>query len=368
MEQTLFPPLPADSVATLNKLDSALATVFPLKPKFRQDLPYAVKDLSDYLTRDRALRRPDYMAEPRFFSAYLYYFLPWNLLRLARLFKGLQIDVPSGSHLLDLGSGPLTVPLAMYIGLPHLRDRELTFTCVDLAPRSMRVGMDLFKALAGQSCPWKFNLVKGSLDAKNSAPANWVVAANAFNEFDSSARSAAKMERSAHILAKAVGFGGQLLLIEPGTRWGGRAISKLREMLIEQGFVPLAPCTHSNECPMPGDSRSQWCHFNFDVKGAPKWLVSLTARAKMPKEDLSLSLFLATKGDVFTPDGVRVISQKFFVPAGLGQYGCSAKGLTLIVTKKGGFFPGQLLKANWPQNPELDRKSGAVILPVLETK
>ncbi len=362
----LFPLLTDAGRTGLQHVRAAVDVVLPLKPRHRADLAFAVRDLSRLLTEDRALRRPDYMADPRFFTAYLHYFLPWNLLRMSRLFRGIGMDLPDGAHLVDLGSGPLTVPIAMWIGLPELRGRALTFTCVDLAPRSMRTGLALFNQIAGASAPWRFRLVKGSLDAGEADGADWVIAANAFNELDHSARSAARLERSAHLLARGVRRGGRLLLIEPGTRWGGHAVSMLRGMLLELGMVPLAPCPHAGECPMPGTARSAWCHFNFDVRGAPRWLVDLTARVGMPKEDVSLSFLLAARGEGTVSGGVRAISQPFSVPGGTGVYGCSDRGLTLLVASRTASVPrsGRLLPARWPEEEGRDAKSGAVILPL----
>jgi hypothetical protein len=362
----LFPPLPAAGRAGLDRMRAAVEAVLPLKPRHRVELPFAIRDLSRLLTEDRALRRPDYMADPRFFAAYLYYFLPWNLFRMARLFRGIGMDLPGGTHVVDLGSGPLTVPLAMWIGLPELRDRALSFTCVDLAPRSMRTGLALFQHVAGPDAPWRFRLVKGSLDAGEAGGADWVVAANAFNELDHSARSAARLERSAHLLARGVRPGGRLLLVEPGTRWGGHAVSMLRGMLLELGMVPLAPCPHDGECPMPGTSRGAWCHFNFDVGGAPRWLADLTARARMPKADVSVSFLLAAQGDAVPSGGVRAVSQPFAVPGGAGVYGCSDRGLTLLTAPRAAGLPrpGRRVAAAWPDEERRDAKSGAVILPM----
>lgn len=366
----LFPPLPEVGLDALRRVEKALAVVHPLKPRHRAELPYAIRDLSRLLTEDRALRRPDYMADPRFFSAYLHYFLPWNLVRMSRLFQGIGMVLGDGARVIDLGSGPLTVPIAIWVGLPEMRKRALTFTCVDLAPRSMRAGLALFEQVAGPAAPWRFRLVKGSLDAGGASGADWVIAANAFNELDRSARSAARLERSAHLLARSVKPGGRLLLIEPGTRWGGHAISMLRGMLLELGLVPLAPCPHDGECPMPGSTRGPWCHFNFDVRGAPRRLEALTARAGMPKEDLSLSFLVACRGEGAVSGGVRVVSQPFDVPGGIGVYGCADRGLALLTVRRvvEAPRPGRLLRVRWPENPEIDARSGASIVALDEAE
>lgn len=125
----LFPPLSAAAREALERLPEALAKVRPLSAAHRRSLPEDVADLSRLLTTERgALNRP-YWSSPAFVSAYLYYFLPWNLLRLTRLLSGLPLPDPgaavvpeSEALLLDAGSGPLTLPLALWLARPLWRE------------------------------------------------------------------------------------------------------------------------------------------------------------------------------------------------------------------------------------------------------
>jgi len=50
-----------------------------------------------------------------------------------------------------------------------------------------------------------------------------------------------------------------ITVIEPGSQDQSRAAMELREELIEQGFMPLYPCPHSNSCPLLEMSRD-WCY------------------------------------------------------------------------------------------------------------
>ncbi|MBB1246148.1 rRNA methyltransferase [Streptomyces durbertensis] len=50
-----------------------------------------------------------------------------------------------------------------------------------------------------------------------------------------------------------------VLVIEPGTPEGYLRVMAARDRLVEAGFTVLAPCPHSDRCPMvPGED---WCHF-----------------------------------------------------------------------------------------------------------
>ena len=54
----------------------------PLSRNHHADLPEAIRDLSAMLTYERGGLGRSYWSAPRYVSAYLRYFLPWNLVRL----------------------------------------------------------------------------------------------------------------------------------------------------------------------------------------------------------------------------------------------------------------------------------------------
>ena len=49
-----------------------------------------------------------------------------------------------------------------------------------------------------------------------------------------------------------------LVIIEPGTPAGYARILKIRDQLIQQGALLIAPCPHMGNCPLKGPD---WCHF-----------------------------------------------------------------------------------------------------------
>ena len=111
----------------LAQLFLALDEVMPMNGAQRRDLAMACRDLSAMLTTERdSLDRP-YWTAPRLTSAYLRYFLPWNLVRLSSLLPGLDFgDIPDEPLILDMGSGPLTMPLALWLSRPDLRSKPVT--------------------------------------------------------------------------------------------------------------------------------------------------------------------------------------------------------------------------------------------------
>lgn len=52
-----------------------------------------------------------------------------------------------------------------------------------------------------------------------------------------------------------------LVIIEPGTPLGFSRISAIRNYLISLGANIIAPCTHTNACPL-ANKKGEWCHFS----------------------------------------------------------------------------------------------------------
>ncbi|CCH50483.1 small ribosomal subunit Rsm22 family protein [Pseudodesulfovibrio piezophilus] len=363
----LFPNLTPENEAELDRFGDILKQVWPLKAKHREQLKYDIRDMSRGLTSERSERKIDYMSEAKFLSPYLTYFLPWNLYRMSRLFSGLELDIPDGAEVTDIGSGPLTAILALWMSRPHLRERKLNFTCMDRAPKSLQAGLKLFQAVAGKETPWRIKTVKANFTDRINRKSDLIIVANALNELDWSGRVARpQAEQLTKHLTKSTKESGRILLIETGVRLTGRLLAEMREQMMLNDFNPLAPCPHTKACPMPATGQgAPWCHFNFSVKGAPKWLELLSGEARLEKNGVSLNfLYLSRKG-AKDWGAVRTISEPFRLHGGMGQYACSDKGLTLVEydAKTRPLYPGQIIVPNWPKTPKTDLKSKAVLLP-----
>jgi len=385
----LFPPPPLSLTEGLEGFAQLLQRVLPIRPKHRAALPAQIRTLSGYLTVEREQLPCDYMNQPPLLSAYLHYFLPWNIYRQGRLLAGLDLRVKPGARILDLGAGPLTFLLALWLARPGMRDQELQYLGVDQSEMVLKHGRGLFRELAGGSS-WSVRTERKTAVAVRTAPSDLLVMANLLNEMEwGGGRSAASgadegqespYEKALLKWGRMVGADGAILLIEPGTRSSARQLVRLREVALKLGWRVAAPCPHELSCPMPGQRHTAWCHFNFPAVGAPFWLQKLSRRAKLPKDRASLSFLLLTRGDdpvvrvgtgqppVAGETAVRAVSEAFDLPDWQrGSYGCAEPGLVLLQDQKGGGgaqpSPGDLIRVVWPSMPERDRKSGAWIIP-----
>ncbi len=335
----------------LDLLFRVLDDVMPMNGSQKRDLPMACRDLSALLTTERdGLSRP-YWTSPRLTSAYLRYFLPWNLVRLSALLPGLNFGrVPESPLILDMGSGPLTLPLALWLSRPDLRSRPVTLVASDTTPHILELGRNIFDSLRAElapDSPWTIRTMRASV---TQAPRRlyakpgslWMISmGNVLNEMEGRRAKPGHqiVDRMRELLENAAAMlsdDGFILSVEPGTRQGGRLIAHLRKSALrgveeepehedltafalreEQAgrrfydedddfddmddfglppmFTPLAPCPHAGRCPMLDRRTTAWCHVNAPAEHAPAALKELSARAGLDKDSISLSFLLLRK-------------------------------------------------------------------------
>jgi hypothetical protein len=382
-----FPHLDAETRIALEGFPHLIDRTFPLPRRHAGGLPRNIAELSRLFTGARGERTETYLGKPAFLSAYLRYFLPWNLYRICRLLPGLALPLEDGGTVTDLGSGPLTFPLALWISRPNLRGLRLEFRCIDRTAAVMKAGEKLLRALTGDGCPWVIRMEKDSLGRsdqfgkkdlsgmrgqRQGKPARLVTAVNVFTELAQNIPGTADgqfrqfADKSFKALTNYLSETGYVLVVEPGNPQGGAFITGLRSALIESGGSVLAPCPHAQACPFPGGKtarregqqtagytrrKGKWCHFAFDTEEAPATLRLLSAKAGLPKERAALSFLFAGLRTKEKPKQssrrgnlrLRVISDSFPLPAltGLserdahfGRYCCSEQGMVLLTGKK----------------------------------
>jgi ribosomal protein RSM22 (predicted rRNA methylase) len=364
----------------LDSIPSLINKTFPIPQRFRKALPSQVAELSRLLTNDRGNRSLSYLARPNYLSAYLHYFMPWNLYRLCLLLPNLDFSLSSDSIITDLGCGPLTFASALWIARPDLRTLPLEINCVDRSAPALEAGKKFFEALTSseEKSTWKINLLREEIDFRKvnrkSTHANLVCAVNIFNEIYEklSHNNTEGLKRiasnAAELMHNEADSNASILTVEPGVPQSGKFISFLRGKFIELGRLPSSPCTHSEDCPLLREKKKRWCHFAFETTDAPEELQRLSIAAKLPKERLVFS-FLLTGGSPAAKTGqVRVISDPFPLPENLfGRYGCSSSGLVLLTGGRNKIEKLSSFKTASPvfaANGERDKKSGALIMRI----
>ena len=363
-------------------LAAVLARPSPCGPSTGRPARAASRQLSRLLTVDRDSLPRDYMTRPELLAAYLHYFLPWNVYRQGRLLAGLDLDLAPGARIVDLGAGPLTFLLALWLAAPGCANANCTTRRSTAPSRRCGRAREIFAALAGPAGDrWRVSTRRGAAGGRPARPADLLVVANMINELEAERggrRRGPDVDNQERLMMgweRMLAPGGRLLLIEPGVRPSAAQLVRLRGAAVERGWTIVAPCTHAETCPVPGRRGGSWCHFACDTAGAPRWLESLGRAARLPKERASLSFLLLQAGNAAPtaaaegPLGLRVVSDAFDLPGGRrGCYACGSRGLVLLAVpaRRGAGLPasGDRLSVAWPEAAERDPKTRATIIPL----
>lgn len=377
--------------------------ILPLDSRKLQQLPNDIRELSHELTDERSERRKGYMNDPATLSAYIRYFQWWNLVRLVRLFSTLPLSLKSGDTAADLGSGPLTLPIALWIARPDLRKVPLTWYCVDLSAGALSAGEELFLKIAADTGeePWTIIRVKGAMGVSLRKKVSFVASANMFNEIylDNSVSVYDFADTQARDLASYALPDASILVVEPGIPRTANFVSLMRRALMNNGFSPKSPCPHDGRCPFPGERGKKWCHFVLDTAIAPEKLRKLSDQAGLAKDRAALSFVFCTgpenlsvsdeptaneeplamlsrMNDLFPPLRIRILSDPIRLPGyRTGRYGCSDMGMVLVSGSHaaGAYLEschsGYCIELPRPNRKDLERdsKSGALLIELDRT-
>lgn len=379
-KQPLFQPIISDLTPFTKQLLEILPYILDktlhLSHSHRTTLPNDIHNLSCLLTSKRKGLYKSYWSNACFCSAYLWYFFPWNLIRFTSLISNLTLPEPKSEVvIMDLGSGPLTLPVSLWLSKPAWRNCKIKLICVDTAIQPMNIGLKLFKQIAAQlkeSFVWDVTLIRGNYTQvlkSFSSPLHLIMSGNMLNELKGKTNHLirSRMEQMVMLINNVLHFDGAALFVEPGTRFGGKLMSALREVAIQDTFISIAPCTHTAFCPLFNRTNNLWCHVLFDVD-APRWLLNLSQAANLSKAKVSFSFQLLRyrKNTLKVLDNTtsfltgRVLSGGFPVLGmGIAQYVCTKKGLAIMSYTRGIPSGARVLCKPLPGN-QRDIRSGAL--------
>jgi ribosomal protein RSM22 (predicted rRNA methylase) len=227
------------------------------------------------------LQRLAYLAA-RFPSTYVVVYKV--LMELLGRARGIEI-----SSLLDVGAGPGTAFLAA-LETPILLKAA---TLVERDPGFIELGKKL--ALGSIQQTWICQDITKELTI---LPHDLVVASYSLNELKEKERNT--------LLEKLWGLTQKfLVIIEPGTKSAFESLMTMREKLFSLDAHLIAPCPHSNPCPL---LHKNWCHFFARVERSS--LQRKTKEATLNYEDEKFSYLIFSKIQI-EPCQSRVICHPF---------------------------------------------------------
>ncbi|MFN3458891.1 MAG: small ribosomal subunit Rsm22 family protein, partial [Novosphingobium sp.] len=145
---------------------------------------------------------------------------------------------------------------------------------------------------------------------------------------------------------------GMLIVIEPGTPAGWQRILAVRDRLRSLGAHLVAPCMHSDDCPI---AAPDWCHFSRRV--ARSRVHRMAKGAEVPWEDEKY-IFIAASREPVAISGDRVLSPPR-VNGGVGRIKlCRTDGTAaeLTLSKRDGDAFKDIRRADWGDRLDLGDK------------
>lgn len=240
--------------------------------------------------------------------------------------------------LIDLGCGPGTALWAAADTWGSLASAEM----VEASGAIRSVGEKL-AASGSVKSRWQAGDVTGKIPALG--PADLVTLAYVLDELPPATIGAAT--EKLWTLTK-----GMLVVIEPGTPAGWQRILAVRDRLRSLGAHLVAPCMHSDDCPIVAPD---WCHFSRRV--ARSRVHRMAKGAEVPWEDEKY-IFIAASREPVALVGDRVLSPPR-VNGGVARVKlCRTDGTAaeLTLSKRDGDAFKEIRRADWGDRLELGNK------------
>ncbi len=217
--------------------------------------------------------------------AYISVRMPATYAAIVQTLRELSFRTPSllVESALDIGAGPGTSLWALRELLaPFLKQ----VTLLEKDPGFIRLGKELYGSRSEIEVKWEGG---DASMAESFLPHDLVLASFSLGEFQES-------DWQKTLLAMWQASRKFLIVIEPGSPRGFEKIRKMRETLLEQGAHLIAPCPHSQTCPMQG---SDWCHFAARVERTSIHRQIKNATLNYEDEKFSYLIFSREKTSLF---------------------------------------------------------------------
>jgi SAM-dependent methyltransferase len=231
----------------------------------------AVLELHEGLVGARAMAEPGTYAGARL-GAYLLWWWPQTYAKTQAALR--MAAVPPGPRILDVGSGPGPAALA---ALDLLGGEAV---CFDAAEAPLAEARALGIARTTRELPRE--------------PFDLTLAANVLSEVDDPGALVRQLT-------------GTVVIVEPALRETGRALLRLRDALLKEGWFALAPCLMQRPCPALA-SPKDWC--TAEARWTPPRHFRQLAEATGLRADEMLSfapLVLSRIAPRRSPDTWRVV-------------------------------------------------------------
>jgi SAM-dependent methyltransferase len=274
-----------------------------------------------------------YMRDRRLRHAYLLYYVTANLLKPVWALTQLWPEGPPRSavplRVLDIGCGPGTGVAAMHAWYGQTpRDRAIHIEGVDAVEANAALYREagaLLNGATGYGIGCEARAGDALRFRGEEVSYDLVLAMNLLNEMPDAAHPKF-LSRCADLLLP----GGVLLLIEPALRTTSRALLRLRDQAVSEGWRVRVPCFRQEDCPALANEKD-WCHHDLPWE-RPAFMAWLDESIGNIKKSLKFSCIVLAREDgearvaTDASDRLRVVSELFVEKGRSWCFCCGAAG------------------------------------------
>jgi SAM-dependent methyltransferase len=231
--------------------------------------------------------QPGYLSRRDVRRAYVEYYLPLNVAKVARVLDELATfaDLRRPLRVLDFGAGPGTASVAFRLWGGQI-DRLVLVDVVEEALDEAEILLGPTFERAAEPPPGPYDLV---------------FACNVLVEMQDPRRFEPVLEE--------LDPRGYAVVIEPALREPTQRLMEWRDRLVERGWKIAAPCLGIARCPMR--ATNLWCHQDLGWS-PPGWIAEIDDRLGRTREGLKYSYLVITKAGTTLADRAdwRVVSNR----------------------------------------------------------
>ncbi|MBN2857521.1 MAG: hypothetical protein JXN63_03885 [Candidatus Delongbacteria bacterium] len=289
----------------------------PLKKRSETDkLRDRIKKLWLSFNENREDFRRKYSDTKKFINAYISSFYLPNIQRIYSILmqkQNIKEVVSSFENsgeefvMMDFGAGPMSASFALLLVLDHagvdMRSKNIRIITIERSSNMISTGLDMIRAGFPSGPEFLHENFTSPLKAERKC--DIILCANVFNEIPEKHRSS----NIEDLLSLSKGL---ILITEPGQEVHSKALSSLRNQIIENSghsFSVISPCTHSAKCPLSSESdRQDWCWFSTAWR-VPEQAAFIDRITGLDHRQLNYSyLFINSSGSSRSENAYRVIS------------------------------------------------------------
>ncbi len=246
-------------------------------------LSKGILEASEYFIKHKGLSPWN---QPQFQASYIAHFLPMNIFRWLHLLQRLEDLKLDNLHanlfgsVMDFGAGPITFRLAYALKYP---EKAMNYGAIELNDPAIALGEALLKSIAKSLNGPTTSYATVKFKNCDANKASTLILSYSLNELT--------------IVPEEFWHFKNILILEPSQQETARQLLHFRQNAISKHFRTLAPCFHSDSCPMLLHSKKDWC-FDRTTIEIPEIAKNLYKGLPFETRHLTFSYLLLSRDEI----------------------------------------------------------------------